>query len=93
MFRNSIMKIWHQYPFVRLVFPFITGIATAIYLNFPLPFSLLPVIILLLIVYILLVFFFNRKISYGWRWLNGFLINLILFSAGYEIARINTAFS
>ncbi len=85
------MKIWHQYPFVRLVFPFIAGIATAISFNFPLPFSLLPVILLLLTIYGLLVMVFSRKISYGWRWLNGFLINLILFSAGYEITRFNTA--
>jgi competence protein ComEC len=85
------MKIWHQYPFVRLVFPFLAGIATAIYFNFPLLFSLLPVIILLTIVYGLFVFVLSKKLSYSWRWLNGFFIYLILFLAGYEITRLNTA--
>jgi competence protein ComEC len=85
------MKIWHQYPFVRLVFPFVAGIASALYFNFPFTFSLLPVILTLVIIYGIMVFLFYRKISYSNRWVNGLLIHLLLFCSGYEIARLKTA--
>ena len=84
------MKIWHQYPFVRLVFPFIAGIATAIYLNLPVSASLLPYIIVLLMIYGLLVFVVAKRISYSLRWVNGLLIHLILFLSGYENIRLHT---
>lgn len=84
------MKIWHQYPFVRLVFPFIAGIATAIYFHLPVSASLLPYIFILLLVYGLLVYVVAKRISYSLRWVNGLLIHLILFLLGYENTRLHT---
>lgn len=84
------MKIWHQYPFVRLVFPFIAGIATAISFGLPVKASLLPYIIILLLVYGVLVFLLAKRISYSLRWINGFIIHLILFLSGYENTRLHT---
>ncbi len=89
-FRIFVMKIWYQYPFVRLILPFITGIVTAIYFDFPLNFSLVPLFLLLLLVYGLLVFIRSWKINYKIRWLNGILLHLLMFCTGYENTRLQT---
>jgi competence protein ComEC len=86
------MKIWHQYPFIRLVLPFIAGIVAAISLNFSLKISILPFISLILLLFGLMVFAFAKKISYSQRWLNGVVIHLLLFCSGYEVTRLNTLF-
>ncbi len=84
------MKIWHQYPFVRLLIPFIAGIIFAITSGFSVHIPLI-LIVLILLVYVTLALFYTRQIRYGMRWIPGFLINLLFLMAGYEITLINTS--
>jgi len=78
------MQFWHQFPFVRIVAPFIAGTITAIY--FQSAFALLPVILgVLVVVYILLALLLFRKFSYKYRYVNGLLINVLLFGLAYQL--------
>lgn len=83
------MKIWHQYPFIRLIIPFITGISMAIYIDQPvhIPWYVLMVIFISYFFVILLV---KKKIYYGYRWIPGVLIYLFLLLIGYELTILRT---
>ncbi|OQX80487.1 MAG: hypothetical protein B6D61_01860, partial [Bacteroidetes bacterium 4484_249] len=83
------MKIWHQYPFIRLVIPVIIGIISAVYLDLPLfiPSSLLTGII---VIYAIIIFVFSKKVGYKLRWISGALINIFILLAGYQLTILNT---
>lgn len=83
------MKFWHQYPFVRLIIPFIAGIFAAIVIDLPMfiPFWIL---IGILIVLIFQVFIFSKRISYKFRWITGLAVNTLLILFGFEITVMNT---
>jgi competence protein ComEC len=71
---------WKEAPFLRLLVPFILGIIVQWYL--PVPFFLILDIFILLI--ILLLLFNSIKIFFQFRyyWINGILINSIIFFVG-----------
>lgn len=83
------MKIWHQYPFIRLIIPFILGIFIAIYVDQSIH---IPLYLLLgiFLTYSLIIILLKKKIHYRYRWIPGVLIFLILLFAGYEITIIRT---
>ena len=83
------MKIWHQYPFIRLLIPFIGGIIIATSISFEVH---IPIVIigLVLLIYVTGALFFFRKLSYNFRWIPGALINLIFLMLGYELTLIGT---
>lgn len=83
------MKIWHQYPFIRLIIPFIIGIFIAIHAD---QFHHFPFYILLSIFlsYLLILFFLKKKIHYRYRWISGIFIFFFLSLAGYEITLLRT---
>ena len=83
------MKIWHQFPFVRLLLPLIIGITVAIISGMPfqLPLFLAPALI---VIFVLFEFIFSQKLSYKYRWLLGFYINTLLLLLGYQLTYLNT---
>ena len=83
------MKIWHQYPFIRLIIPFILGIFIAIYIDQSIH---IPLYILLgiFLIYSFVVILLKKKIHYRYRWIPGVLISLFLLFAGYEITILRT---
>jgi competence protein ComEC len=83
------MKIWHQYPFIRLVIPVIIGIITAIYIDLPI-FIPSYLFIGIIVIYGVIVFVFPKKVGYKFRWITGVLINIFLVFAGYQLTILNT---
>ena len=83
------MKIWHQYPFIRLIIPFILGIFIAIKIDLPfhLPLYILPAIFF---IYFVVIFLFKKRINYSYRWISGVIIYLFLLLAGYELTLLRT---
>jgi len=83
------MKLWHQYPFIRLIIPIIAGIAIARMVDKPLS---IPVALLvgIIVICILFVFIFSKSSSYKYRWITGILINLTFIIIGYQITSSNT---
>ncbi len=83
------MKIWHQYPFVRLLVPFIAGIAVAIISGMPVT---VPLWLFtgLIILFTVIVFVKPLRIPYKLRWILGLLLNFILFVTGYQLTYLNT---
>lgn len=78
------MQIWHQFPFVRIVAPFIAGTIAA--LIFQTEFAALPVIlgagILLYLILALIVF---KKLTFKYRYINGAIIHILLFGLAYQL--------
>lgn len=83
------MKIWHQYPFIRLIIPFVIGISVAIKNDQPfhLPLFILPTIFF---IYFTTVLLFKKKRNYSFRWISGVLIYLFLLAAGFELTLLRT---
>jgi len=83
------MKIWHRFPFVRLLFPFVSGIILAIVTGMPIrpPLFLLP---LMIGAFIAFEFIFQKRISFKFRWLLGLYINILFFLLGYQLTYHNT---
>jgi len=75
---------WKEYPFIRILTPFILGIVTALYFKFNifLNFQILCVIFCVLIIY---VFFYRKIITYKYRWLTGVLFSIFFFFCGANI--------
>lgn len=73
-----------QIPILRLIVPFIIGIALQIHFQLPTKY-LFEIIIFLLVV--LFFIWYLKKISqnYNYRWIFGFLVHTILFIAGIEL--------
>lgn len=78
------MKIWHQYPFIRLIIPFILGIYIAIYVDQSIH---IPLVVLMgiFLSYFFVIFLIKKKIHYRYRWVPGVLIYLFLLLVGYEL--------
>ena len=83
------MKIWHQYPFVRLLIPLIAGIVLALVSDIPFGIPL-SVFVILVLTFLLIVFVRPLRVPYKFRWLLGLFLNLILIVAGYQLTFINT---
>ncbi|MBL4654224.1 MAG: ComEC family competence protein [Bacteroidia bacterium] len=81
---------WNQAPFIRLIFPFIGGILSGIYFKQPVSF-LFWVIIFLLFTFISTILFKKISSNFKLRWLQGIIINLVLFSVGYRLTIFRTA--
>jgi hypothetical protein len=73
-----------------LLLPFISGIIVAITSGMPFkpPLFIVP---LLIVVFIAFEFLFSKKVSYKYRWLTGFYINILFFILGYLLTFQNTA--
>lgn len=84
------MKVWHQFPFVRLLLPFIIGIIIAIATAMPIyiPNFVIPGLVLILIIFEL---FLSKYISYKYRGLSGLYINILLVLIGYQLVVLNTS--
>ena len=87
------MNTWRQFPLLRLIFIYITGIFTGYYL----PCSgtlVLPAIAFLYFCFLLVVIFSIRLISFNYRYVPGSLITLLAFGIAYQITvhenRINS---
>ncbi len=79
------MQIWHQFPFVRILAPFLAGTIAAISIQAELTF--LPVISgALFFIYLTLTVLLREKMTYRNRWVTGLLINLLLLVLGYQLA-------
>jgi len=77
------VKIWHQYPYIRLIFPLIAGILLAIKFDSTVQ-GLFPATLIILLVYAILVLFFSKRVGYQYRWITGVLLNLALLLSGYQ---------
>ncbi|MEO8582870.1 MAG: ComEC/Rec2 family competence protein [Flavitalea sp.] len=75
-----VIPVWKEAPFVRILFPFVTGII--IQNNFP--FSFIPIILILLIslTIITLFAFTNLSFKFKYNWINGVSIHALLFGWG-----------
>ncbi len=78
------MIAWSRFPFIRILAPFIGGIALCYNIKGALH---IPVWIPALIIAILATWQFipSKQINYGRRWIFGFLLNIALFLLGYGI--------
>ncbi|HEY0678011.1 MAG TPA: ComEC/Rec2 family competence protein [Chitinophagaceae bacterium] len=83
----SIVPIWKEAPFLRLLPPFITGILLQWYLDFSLPF----IIIALIVTALSLVVIQNVSIATRFRlqWITGLTLNLALMCTGSMITYHN----
>jgi len=85
------MKIWQQYPFIRLLVPFIAGILAAMQIDVQINNSFFVLSVLLLGIHGWFTFFFKKKIAFTYRWIFGIPVNIFLFIAGYQLTILNTA--
>ncbi|MFH1004265.1 MAG: ComEC/Rec2 family competence protein [Bacteroidota bacterium] len=83
------MNLWYQIPFLRLLFPFLAGILTAIYTEWQIDYLNY---ILLGIFFIIILFVFVRQlnISYSYSSIFGLLIVVALFLSGFQLTVLNT---
>jgi competence protein ComEC len=83
------MNSWKQFPLLRLMFLFITGILAGLY--FPgNVLVILPFLSIFFILFLLLVVFLKPYIGYKFRWLPGVFISVVMAGLGYEIT-LNSA--
>jgi len=77
------MKIWNQFPLLRILLPFLAGIIVSLSVEFNIPFSLIISFAFLICMIIIL----HKKIlgNYKMRWIFGLLLNIFLFLFGYKI--------
>ncbi len=83
------MNYWRTFPFVRILIPFILGIITAIIFDkeFHIP---LFIFAFLFIIVLCSIFFLQKFIPFKFRWIYGFLLNILLFLLGFELSIQNT---
>lgn len=82
-----MQRFWNQYPFVRLIIPFLVGLIPSVYLpakagGFLLYFPLMSLVLLVVTVLA------HRISSYRFRWVPGLFISLFMISAGYSLPAI-----
>jgi len=82
------MKFWNAAPLLRILLPFVAGVLTVLLT----PYSTINLtsIILLLTVFLFLMTFFSVLSSYGKSWYYGVVLNILVFSIGYEFAQLKT---
>lgn len=83
------MNLWNQAPFIRLILPFVAGIITAVYIPFPMYYSIFT-IVLLFIIFSLLLLIPRITISYRKSWWFGLFVNIALFIFSYQLTILNT---
>lgn len=79
------MNSWNQFPFVRILIPFVIGVYVAILTGCPM-FWLTYVFGFLVLIYVLTVLFVYRRIAYRNRWVSGPLVFIVLLFFGYQWA-------
>ncbi|MCY7291698.1 MAG: ComEC family competence protein [Ferruginibacter sp.] len=77
------IPLWKQAPFVRLVAPFVAGVIFQFYIHIPIFFTMAGTAILVLL--FSLFRFFPIAYKYKFQWLQGLMINLIIFFAALFI--------
>lgn len=83
------MNFWNQAPLVRLLFPFIAGILTAVYLPYHIEnyfLIILPYVAILAAI----VFIPPFRITYKRSWIFGLITYLLLFLTGYQLTIYKT---
>lgn len=78
------MNFWHQFPFVRLITPFIFGIISAVSLGQEIHIPLFVFGVLFIII-LLIVFIPNIFFSFKYRWVFGLVIFALLYLSGFEL--------
>jgi competence protein ComEC len=78
------MNFWHQFPFVRLITPFIFGIISAVSLGQEIHIPLFIFGVLFIII-LLIVFIPNIFFSFKYRWVFGLVIFALLYLSGFEL--------
>jgi competence protein ComEC len=86
----QVMKIWHQYPFIRILIPFALGIILAMNTEIRIEAILLIIILLVLPLHFWLTFKFGKKIPYTKSWITGLSPNILLFCLGYQVTLLRT---
>ncbi|MBI9037364.1 MAG: ComEC family competence protein [Bacteroidales bacterium] len=83
------MNYWRKLPFVRILIPFMLGIIAAIFFEkeIHIPFIMFAG---LFVVIFSSVFFLEKFISFNFRWIYGFVINILFFVIGFELTIQNT---
>jgi competence protein ComEC len=84
------MNYWREFPFIRILIPFILGIIIAIFSDTEFHIPLLIFAILFVII-LSSIFFLQKFIPFKFRWIYGFLLNILLFLLGFELCIQNTA--
>jgi len=74
----------NQFPFVRILIPFVIGILIAVCYEYRVIW-ILRILPLLVLIYSLMVMKFYKKVSYRYRWVTGIFINSILVLSGYQM--------
>ena len=75
--------LWKLAPFVRILFPFVAGILIQFYLNIPITIAAICTVLFLLI--FLLFTFLPLTLKYKFGWVQGLVLNLIIFCAAIII--------
>jgi competence protein ComEC len=83
------MNIWNQIPFLRLLFPFLAGILTAVYTGFQFE-SLEYILGVLFAIIALFTFVKILNFSYSNAWIFGTILTLSLFLCGFQVTVLNT---
>lgn len=75
---------WSEFPFIRLVIPFILGITAAISSGFGFQINLIVFLIFIIIIGAY-VFHLYKKTGYRFRWVFGAMISLFIFLCGFNL--------
>jgi len=78
------MQFRHQFPMLRLLFPLVVGICTAIFLEAS-RLILIPALAAIILVLTVWVIRFPRNPNYRTRWIFGFLVSSFLFLLGFNM--------
>jgi competence protein ComEC len=77
----EILQLVRKNPFLRIVLPYLAGLATG-YFYFPAEILWITLVLALVPAVLLLLVQFLRPVPYGYEWIPGLLIHIIFFSAG-----------
>ena len=80
MNRKFSIPLWTKVPLLRILLPFVVGIALQWYLKLPIP--LIIVLSTLALILFIGYYFLSLARKYTWRWMTGISINLLLFCLG-----------
>lgn len=84
------MIFWNQAPLVRLLISILTGIIAAVYSEIYSPLFIVVAAILFIVIGSLTIF--NQfTFKYKFRWIYGFILNIVLFFFGFQLTILNTS--
>ena len=81
------IPLWKQAPYVRILLPFVAGIIVQFYTNIPLNASIIATAIFVFLYFALN--FLPLKFKYKFQWLQGLILNVIIFCASLIVTRQN----